>query len=83
MSDAPRTGRYRIAIVHIIPSALHQLTRHPDFRPALFASVLVVGSGAAYLPPQLVQQFKSLMRREIHVGQGESPGACSCTILPR
>ncbi|KAH9950549.1 hypothetical protein B0H21DRAFT_819023 [Amylocystis lapponica] len=62
--------RYRISVLYIIPSVLHQLVHHKHLRPDMLASVLFVGSGAAYLPPQLAQHFKNFMRRDIDVGQG-------------
>lgn len=48
--------RYHITAILLVPSLLHQFVHHPRFKTAEMNSVTMVGSGAAYLPPQLADQ---------------------------
>ncbi|KAG2749258.1 acetyl-CoA synthetase-like protein [Suillus brevipes Sb2] len=48
--------KYHITAILLVPSLLHQFVHHPRFKTAEMNSVTMVGSGAAYLPPQLADQ---------------------------
>ncbi|KAJ3538651.1 hypothetical protein NM688_g6485 [Phlebia brevispora] len=69
--------RYRINALPVIPSAMHQLVDHPDFRRTDWSSVKMVLTGAAYTPPQLADTFKKAMKmNHIMEGYGASEMVC-------
>jgi acyl-CoA synthetase (AMP-forming)/AMP-acid ligase II len=48
--------KYHITTMILVPSLVHQLVHHPRFKTTDMKSVKAVGSGGAYLPPQLADQ---------------------------
>ncbi|KAI0926941.1 hypothetical protein AcV5_007605 [Taiwanofungus camphoratus] len=62
--------RFRVNLLYMIPSAIHQLVNSKKIRPADFASVTSISCGAAYLPPQLVEGFKRAVKSAIEVTEG-------------
>ena len=58
-------GRYKVSFLALIPSIVHQLVNYPGIEKIDFSSVSTIGSGAAYLPPDLGAKFTSLVPREI------------------
>lgn len=65
-----RLVRFRVNLLYMIPSAIHQLVNSKKIRPADFASVTSISCGAAYLPPQLVEGFKRAVKSAIEVTEG-------------
>ena len=57
-------NRYKITMLALIPSIVHQLVHHPGIEKIDFSSVTTIASGAAYLPPELGAKFHSLVPRE-------------------
>ncbi|GJE91624.1 acetyl-CoA synthetase-like protein [Phanerochaete sordida] len=51
--------RYRINILMLVPSAVHQLFNHPDYSKTDFSSVISATCGAAHLPTALRDRFLS------------------------
>ena len=51
--------RYRITVLFMIPSVVHQLVNYPDIDKVDLSSVQTLGSGAAYLPPDIAQKLLS------------------------
>ncbi|KAG2086544.1 uncharacterized protein F5147DRAFT_77135 [Suillus discolor] len=49
--------KYRITTMSLVPSLVHQVVHHPRFETADLSSIKGIGSGAAYLPPQLAAQL--------------------------
>ncbi|KAI0345746.1 amp dependent CoA ligase [Trametopsis cervina] len=49
--------KYRVNIIALIPSAIHQLVHHPMARKIDWSTIVNVNSGAAYLPPALQALF--------------------------
>ncbi|KAG1849897.1 hypothetical protein DFJ58DRAFT_729362 [Suillus subalutaceus] len=49
--------KYRITTVGLVPSLVHQVVHHPRFETADLSSIKGMGSGAAYLPPQLAAKL--------------------------
>lgn len=49
--------KYRITRIGLVPSLVHQLVHHPRFKTTDMSSVQNIGSGAAYLPPQLADEL--------------------------
>ncbi|KAG2125631.1 hypothetical protein BD769DRAFT_1668897 [Suillus cothurnatus] len=49
--------KYHITTMILVPSLVHQLVHHPRFKTTDMKSVKAVGSGGAYLPPQLADQI--------------------------
>jgi len=45
----------------MIPSVIHQLVTYLENHQADLSTLVVVGSGAAYLPPQLADKLTSLV----------------------
>ncbi|GBE84164.1 acetyl-CoA synthetase-like protein [Sparassis latifolia] len=68
--------KYQIAMLPLIPSAIHQLVHHKNIDKADFSSVMTFGSGAAYLPPDLMERFSQLLQKphEVAEGYGSSEG---------
>ncbi|KAF9267794.1 acetyl-CoA synthetase-like protein [Marasmius fiardii PR-910] len=70
--------KYRITNLSLIPSVVHQLLNHPHFSRTDLSSVIVAGSGAAYLPPELAAKFGSFIKNTPFLGEGY--GLSECTI---
>lgn len=51
--------KYRITTLVLVPSLVHQLVHHPRFKTTDMTSVKSIGSGGAYLPPQLADQARA------------------------
>ncbi|KAG2123811.1 hypothetical protein DEU56DRAFT_904108 [Suillus clintonianus] len=49
--------KYRVTMLGLVPSLVHQLVHHPRFKTADLSSVKSILSGAAHLPPQLAAQL--------------------------
>ncbi|KAF9564169.1 acetyl-CoA synthetase-like protein [Agrocybe pediades] len=62
--------RYKISSLTLIPSVVHQLVNHPAIEKADFSTVLSVGSGAAYLPPELGEKMSKLLPAEAQFMEG-------------
>ncbi|KAF9816914.1 hypothetical protein IEO21_03788 [Rhodonia placenta] len=61
---------YRINILYLIPSAVHQLVQNKNLRQEIFSSVTTIVSGAAYLPPELVDEFRHTLGQPIEYSEG-------------
>lgn len=59
-----RHHRYKISFLALIPSIVHQLVNYPGIEKVDFSSVTTVGSGAAYLPPELGAKMSSLIPQD-------------------
>ncbi|KAG6845061.1 hypothetical protein H0H87_001123 [Tephrocybe sp. NHM501043] len=70
--------RYRITAIALIPSVVHQLVNHPGIEKVDFSSVQLMGSGAAYLPPELAAKLSSFTPRDSTFTEGY--GMSECTI---
>ncbi|KAL0961550.1 hypothetical protein HGRIS_006489 [Hohenbuehelia grisea] len=71
-------SKHRITNLPLIPSVVHQLVNYPGTPNADLSSVLVVNSGAAYLPPELSEKMTALTKRDVPVMEGY--GMSECTI---
>ncbi|KAL0061959.1 hypothetical protein AAF712_011243 [Marasmius tenuissimus] len=69
--------KYRITTLNLIPSVVHQLVNHPRLPKTDLSSVTSVGSGAAYLPPELAARFSAFTK---NAQFGEGYGLSECTI---
>ncbi|PCH40151.1 amp dependent CoA ligase [Wolfiporia cocos MD-104 SS10] len=77
--------KYRIHILYLIPSALHQMVQYAKrIQKSDFASVMAVVCGAAYLPPKLEERFKRLVKDSLDVtgGYGMSEVTVSASRIP-
>ncbi|KAF8800324.1 acetyl-CoA synthetase-like protein [Phlegmacium glaucopus] len=54
--------KYKVSILTLIPSVVHQLVNHPGIEKADFSSVLSIRSGAAYLPKELSSKLTSFAK---------------------
>ncbi|TFK34780.1 hypothetical protein BDQ12DRAFT_715112 [Crucibulum laeve] len=70
--------KYRITTLTLIPSVVHQLVNHPKIHQADLSSLTTLGSGAAYLPPDLAQRLSSLIPKDATFAEGY--GMSECTI---
>lgn len=65
----------------VIPSVVHQLVNHPDTQKADLSSIQSIGSGAAYLPPDLALKMKSMVSEQCIVTQGFGMSECTISAL--
>ena len=65
-----RHHRYKVSLLPLIPSIVHQLVNYPGIEKVDFSSVTSLGSGAAYLPSELKAKFSSLVPREASFTEG-------------
>ncbi|KAF8203424.1 hypothetical protein K438DRAFT_1964909 [Mycena galopus ATCC 62051] len=75
---------YRATDLTLVPSVIHQLVNHPDIETADLSSVRTVISGAAYLPPELAAQMKSVLNEDavVHQGYGLSESSLAAFTRP-
>ncbi|KAI0771372.1 amp dependent CoA ligase [Irpex lacteus] len=62
--------KYRVNIIALIPSAIHQIVHHPLASKIDWTSLFLIGSGAAHLPPELSRQFKNLVNGPALLSEG-------------
>ncbi|KAF9459208.1 hypothetical protein BDZ94DRAFT_1268837 [Collybia nuda] len=62
--------KYRVSSIGLIPSVVHQLVNHPSIHKVDFSSVQFMGSGAAYLPPELSAKLTSLVPKDATFTEG-------------
>ncbi|KIL66830.1 hypothetical protein M378DRAFT_177655 [Amanita muscaria Koide BX008] len=76
--------KYRINVLPLIPSIVHQLVHHPKFAKTDLSSVTSISSGAAYLPPDLAKKLSSYTPKEASMvdGYGMSEGTLAIIIMP-
>ncbi|KAI0785238.1 hypothetical protein C8Q75DRAFT_333646 [Abortiporus biennis] len=73
--------RFKINILFLIPSALHQMANSAEFSNADLSSVTVVSSGAAYLPPQLAERVVKKIPQISSVSEGYGLSECTLSAL--
>ncbi|KAG6852118.1 hypothetical protein C0991_002977, partial [Blastosporella zonata] len=56
--------KHRITAIALIPSVVHQLVNHPGIEKVDFSSIQTMGSGAAYLPPELATKLSSIVPQQ-------------------
>ncbi|KAG5642539.1 hypothetical protein DXG03_002577 [Asterophora parasitica] len=76
--------KYRITAIALIPSVVHQLVNHPGIEKVDFSSVQQMGSGAAYLPPELAAKISALVPQEstFTEGYGMSEATIAAIVQP-
>ncbi|KAI0086557.1 amp dependent CoA ligase [Irpex rosettiformis] len=62
--------KYRVNVMALVPSAIHQIVHHPLTSKIDWSSVLQVGSGAAHLPPELSQSFMRYLKNAPLMSEG-------------
>jgi acyl-CoA synthetase (AMP-forming)/AMP-acid ligase II len=62
--------KHRITHLNLIPSVVHQLSVFPNLNKYDLSSLLAIGSGAAYLPPDLAEKLSKRLPKEIELGEG-------------
>lgn len=68
--------RYKITHLTFVPSVVHQLVHHPKASKTDFSSIIAIGSGAAYLPPDLKDKLNALAPAQTTFVEGMS------TVIP-
>lgn len=58
------------------------MVNHPGIEKADFSSVISMGSGAAYLPPELAEKMSSLMPKETTFSEGYGMSEAVCRLYP-
>jgi len=53
--------KYKVSVLALVPSIVHQLVNYPGIEGVDFSSVTSLGSAAAYLPPKLGAKMLSLV----------------------
>ncbi|KAJ7160267.1 hypothetical protein C8R46DRAFT_1177911 [Mycena filopes] len=76
-------SRYHATHLTLIPSAVHQLVNHPDTKKSDLTSVLLLNSGAAYLPPELAKQMSTHLETAAQISQGYGLSECTIAALTR
>ncbi|KXN90934.1 putative 4-coumarate--CoA ligase 1 [Leucoagaricus sp. SymC.cos] len=62
--------KYKITDISLIPSVIHQLVTHPNIHKADLTTIQSMGSGAAYLPPELSAKLSALVSKDTTFGEG-------------
>ena len=65
-----RSCRYRLEMLALAPSMLHQLLNSPRLATADISSVKNIGCGGAYLPPALSRQVRTLLKSKTPMTEG-------------
>lgn len=55
----------------LIPSVVHQLVNYPDIHKADLSTIQSMGSGAAYLPPELAAKLSAIVPKNSTFTEGE------------
>ena len=63
-------SKYKVSSLTLIPSVVHQMVNHPGIEKADLSSVQSVGSGAAYMPPELADKMAALIPKDAVFGEG-------------
>ncbi|KAG6883329.1 hypothetical protein C0993_006807 [Termitomyces sp. T159_Od127] len=75
--------KYRITALYLIPSVVHQLVNYPGIEKVDFSSVQSLGSGAAYLPPDMVSKLLGLVPPGSTYTEGYGMSECTIAALTR
>ena len=75
-------SRWRVTDLLLVPSMIHQLVNSPEWTRADTSSVEAVGSGAAFLPPDLLSKFQSKLEATFTQGYGSSESVCVPFFFP-
>ncbi|GLB38764.1 putative AMP-binding enzyme C-terminal domain [Lyophyllum shimeji] len=62
--------KYKITSVALIPSVVHQLVNYPGIDKVDLSSIQSMGSGAAYLPPELAAKLQALIPQSANFTEG-------------
>ncbi|RXW14327.1 hypothetical protein EST38_g11522 [Candolleomyces aberdarensis] len=62
--------KYKITAIALIPSIVHQLVHHPRTAKTDWSSVMTLGSGAAYLPPELASKLSKVIPKTANFSEG-------------
>ncbi|THV04982.1 acetyl-CoA synthetase-like protein [Dendrothele bispora CBS 962.96] len=73
--------KYHVTNIPLIPSVIHQIVNHPRIAQADLSSLMHVGSGAAYLPPELAAQLSKLMPKDTSITEGYGMSECTIAAL--
>ncbi|KAJ6585577.1 hypothetical protein B0H19DRAFT_925218 [Mycena capillaripes] len=75
---------HRATHLTLVPSLVHALVTYPDIKSIDLSSVIVVNSGAAYLPPELTARMGGLLKKssDISQGYGLSEGTIAALTRP-
>ncbi|KAG5729577.1 putative 4-coumarate--CoA ligase 1 [Termitomyces sp. T112] len=76
-------SKYRITTLFLIPSVVHQLVNYPGIEKADLSSVQSLGSGAAYLPPDIAQKLLDLAPAGATFVEGYGMSECTIAALTR
>jgi long-chain acyl-CoA synthetase len=72
----------RVTITAMVPTMLHMMLSHPDFKPERLASLTRLGYGAAPMPEALVRRILALWPRlDLFQGYGMTEVCALLTIL--
>ena len=64
--------RYKVSMLTLVPSIIHQIVKHPKSKHVDWSSVISATSGAAYLPPELAEKMASLVPKDSNFSDGAS-----------
>jgi len=75
-------SRWKVTELFLVPSMIHQLVNSPEWAKTDTSTVEVVGSGAAFLPPELRVKFQSELDSTFSHGYGSSESVRVLLISP-
>ncbi|KAI0078256.1 amp dependent CoA ligase [Panus rudis PR-1116 ss-1] len=73
--------RYRINVVSMVPSMMHQLLHSDILKHADLSSVVSMTSGAAYLPPQVSDAIVQAVKNVARVTEGYGMSECTLSAI--
>ena len=71
-NTALSTSRWKVTVLPLVPSIIHQLVNSPEWEKTDTSSVEIAVSGAALLPPELLAKFQSKLGLTLIQGYGSS-----------
>ncbi|KAG5652306.1 hypothetical protein H0H81_005456 [Sphagnurus paluster] len=76
--------KYRVTAIALIPSVVHQLINYPGIEKVDLSSIQTMGSGAAYLPPEMGEKLSTLIPRDATLteGYGMSEATIAAIVQP-
>ena len=70
------TSRWKVTMLPLVPSMILQLVNSPELEKTDTSSIETLGSGGAFLPPELHARFKSKLESTLIQGYGVSEAVC-------
>ncbi|KAG6810648.1 hypothetical protein H0H92_010911 [Tricholoma furcatifolium] len=73
--------KYRVTAMALVPSIIHQIVNYPGIEKVDFSSIQSMGSGAAYLPPDLAAKLTTFVPKTSTFAEGYGMSECTIAAL--